>query len=115
MKFGSDGFSGGAREGPETCVGALEISKEALWKVNQVQRGPFWKVLDRQKFARARILKENSAGFKIFVFRFERFLEGPEGVPRAWGRATGIPKGGPGRSINFTLGPQGVPRMKRDP
>ena len=58
FKFGSDGFSGGAREGPETCVGALEISKEALEKVNQVQGGPFWKVLDRQKFARARFLIE---------------------------------------------------------
>ena len=58
FKFGSDGFSGGAREGPETCVGALEISKEALGKVNQVQGGPFWRVLDRQKFARARFLIE---------------------------------------------------------
>ena len=62
-KFGSDGFSGGARECPETCVGALEISKEALGKVNQVQGGPFWRVLDRQKFARAQFLMEKVCGF----------------------------------------------------
>ena len=57
-KFGSDGFSGGAREGPETCVWPSEISKEALGKVNQVQGGPFWRVLDRKKFVRARFVME---------------------------------------------------------
>ena len=58
FKFGSNGFSGGAGRVPRRAFGALEISKEALGKVNQVQGEPFWKVLDRQKFARARFLIE---------------------------------------------------------
>ena len=51
----------------------------------------------------------------MFVFRTEPFLEGPEGVPVAWGRATEIPKGGPGKWIKFTLGPEGGSPGKRDP
>ena len=51
-------FQGGAGRVPRRAFGALEISKEALGKVNQVQGGPFWRVLDRQKFARARFLIE---------------------------------------------------------
>ena len=43
------------------CV--LATSKEALGKVNQVQGGPFWRVLDRQKFARARVLIEKVCWF----------------------------------------------------
>ena len=60
FKFGSDGFSRAAREG---AFGPSEISKEALGKADQVQGGPFWGVLDRQKFARAQILMEKVGGF----------------------------------------------------
>ena len=107
FKFGFADSQGGPGRVPRRALGAPEISKGALGKVARVQGGPFWGVLDRQKFARARFLMENWAGFKISVFRFERFLEGPEGVPGACGRATGIPKGGPGRCSKFTLGPRG--------
>ena len=55
-------FSGSAREGPERCVLRSKVSKEALGKVARVQGGPFWGVLDRQKFARAQILMEKVGG-----------------------------------------------------
>ena len=92
---------------PRGAGSVLAASKEALGKVDQVQGGPFWRVLDRPKFARAQLLVEKVGGFYDFRFSLERFLEGPEGVPGAWGRATGIPKGGPGRCTKFTLGPRG--------
>ena len=57
----------------------------------------------------------NWADFKIFVFRFERFLEGPEGVPGGWGRAAGISKGGRGGGSISLWGPEGGPKTKRDP
>ena len=63
FKFGSDGFSGGAREVPRHAFGALEISKEALGKVNQVPGEPFWRILDRQKFAWAQFLMEKVGRF----------------------------------------------------
>ena len=51
-------FQEGPGRVPRRAFGALEISKEALGKVNQVQGGPFWRVLDRQKFARAQFVIE---------------------------------------------------------
>ena len=58
FKFGFTDSQGGPGRVPRRALGAQEISKGALGKVNQVQGGPFWRVLDRQKFARAQILRE---------------------------------------------------------
>ena len=56
-------FQGGPGRVPRRAFGPSEISKEALGKVNQVQGGPFWRVLDRQKFARADFLIEELGSF----------------------------------------------------
>ena len=56
-------FQGGPGRVPRRALGAPEISKGALGKVARVQGGPFWGVLDRQKFARAQILMEKVGGF----------------------------------------------------
>ena len=45
------------------AYGGLAASKEALGRADQVQGGPFWKVLDRQKFARAQLLRETLSEF----------------------------------------------------
>ena len=47
------------------------------------------------------------ADFKIFVFRFERFLEGPEGVMGACSDVKEL--------IVFFLAPKGGPRVKGHP
>ena len=87
--------------------GASAASKGALRKVNQVHWRPFWGVLDRQKFARERILMEILSVFNDFIFRPERFLEGLERVLGVCSRAKDGPKGGPGKFFKFTLGPKG--------
>ena len=51
-------FQEGPGRVPRGVLGAQEMFKEAVGKVNQVQGGPFWRVLDGQKFARARFLIE---------------------------------------------------------
>ena len=93
-EMGVVGFWGGSREGPETCVTSA-TAKRALHAGEDVHGGPFRNVLDGQKFAWAKFLIEKGTRVLRCSFRSERFLEGPERVPGAWGRATGIPKGGP--------------------
>ena len=41
FKFGSDGFSGGAREGPETCVQRPRNFQGGSWESESGPRGPF--------------------------------------------------------------------------
>ena len=53
---GSSGIPGGSREGSKSGGGAPAGSQGALGKVDQVHWGPFLKVLDLQKVARACIL-----------------------------------------------------------
>ena len=48
---------GGPGRVPRGAFGALARNQEALGKVNQVQGGPFLRVLDWQKLARAPILR----------------------------------------------------------
>ena len=58
----SSGGPGGIRfelsDPPWTLPGSLLGPWEALGKLDQVQWGPFGRVLDRQKFARAQFLME---------------------------------------------------------
>ena len=63
FKFGFTDSQGGPGRVPRRALGAPEISKGALGKVARVQGGPFWGVLDRQKFARSRFLMEKLGGF----------------------------------------------------
>ena len=112
----------GASQEPWGFLGsAPATSKGALGKVDQVHRGPFWGVLDRLKYVRAQILIVKPGNINIFIFRSERFLEGPEGVPGACSAAKAAPeevpgarsgakaepKGGQKRSIDFFWAPGG--------
>ena len=45
------------------ALGAPRASKEARGKLDQVQGGSFWEVLERSKFARIQFLMEKLGGF----------------------------------------------------
>ena len=57
MKLGPVDFQGGPGRVPGGAFGAPAASQGALGKADQVQGGAFLRVLDRQKFAGALILR----------------------------------------------------------
>ena len=62
-KLGPVGFSGGGGRVPGGAFGAPAASQGPLGKADQVQGGPFLRVLDLQKFARAHFLMEKLGEF----------------------------------------------------
>ena len=96
----------GASQEPWGFLGsAPATSQGALGKFDQVHWEPFWGVLDLQKDVRAqmRMVKH----MNNFIFRSERFLEGPEGVPGACSAARAAPEEVPGARSGAKAGPKG--------
>ena len=89
------------------ALGAPRASWEALGKLDQVQWGPFGRVLDRQKMSEVRILREKLGGFEDFRFSLfsirGRSREGPWSVFRRKGSA----QGGPNRADQIFCGVSG--------
>ncbi len=54
---------GGPGRAPRRALGTPVASKGAIRKVDEVHGGPFWRVLDWQKFARAQLLEEKLGRF----------------------------------------------------
>ena len=57
LKLGPVDFQGGPGRVPGGAFGAPAASQGALGKADEVQGGPFLRVLDRQKFARAQFFR----------------------------------------------------------
>ena len=63
FEMGPVGFSGSAREGPERCGQRPKDFQGGPRESGSGPRGPFWRVLDRQKFARAQFVMDKVGGF----------------------------------------------------
>ena len=83
--------------------------------MDQVQGWPFGRVLDQQKFAGAQLLRQKRCEFNIFIFRFERFFEGPERLPKTRRAAQEASREGLGKSIQSEWSPNGGSRVGRAP
>ena len=122
---GSWELPGGSGRVPRHVLGAQVASQEplgfpgrapatsqgALGKVDQVHWGPFWGVLDLQKYVRAQILMVKQGKYYHFHFSLRAVSGRSRGGPGSVFGGRGGPRGGPWSAVGGQGGTQGRPKI----
>ena len=116
FKFGSDGFSRGAREGPETCVWPLRNFQGGPRKSGSGPRGPFLGGPGSAKVRQGFNFEVNPGLVLTFsFFALNDFWKVPRGSPERGAEQQQFQRGAEGGGSNSLWGPEGGPKTKRDP
>ena len=113
LKFGSDGFSRGAREGPETCVWPLRNFQGGPRKSGSGPRGPFLGGPGSAKVRQGFNFEVNPGLVLTFsFFALNDFWKVPRGSPERGAEQQQFQRGAEGGGSNSLWGSEAVPKRK---
>ena len=113
FKFGSDGFSGGAREGPETCVWRPRNFQGGSWESESGPRGPCLEGPGSTKVHQGWILEGKTGPILRFLFfALNDSWKVPRGSQERGAEQQEFHKGAEEVDQFHFGGPKGVPKRK---
>ena len=116
FKFGSDGFSGGAREGPKTCVGRPRNFQGGPRESGTGPRGPFLGGPGSAKVRQGSICDGKTGLILRFpFFALNDFWKALRGSRERAAEQQEFQRGAQAGAPSSLWGPKGGPKTKRDP